>query len=63
MTDQNTFAEWLYNRMSVHMARSRPAWRDLTEEDRSYWEHEAQAVGRAYMRGGYKDYTPDWRKQ
>ena len=47
----DTLAPWLYQRFMVGGA----GWDHLDEDDRSYWEHHAQAVRRAVARGGFKD--------
>lgn len=47
----DTLAEWLRWRFDAHV----PEWKDLSADDRSYWEHEAAAVRRAVERGGFKE--------
>lgn len=51
MSEQDTLAEWLFNRFAVWTARK---WDELDGDDRLYWEHEANAVRRAVARGGFK---------
>jgi hypothetical protein len=48
----DTLAAWLYQRFAV--IHGCPAWETITEDDRSYWEHQAAAVRRAVTRGGFK---------
>lgn len=47
----DTLPAWLYQRYTP----AQPLWEDLSESDRSYWEHEARAVRRAVARNGFKD--------
>lgn len=49
----DTLPAWLYQRFSRSRTNA-PSWSALTEEDQSYWEHEARAVQRAVARGGFK---------
>jgi len=42
--------EWLYGRFN----RVAQPWQSLSDDDRSYWAHEADAVRRAVERGGFK---------
>jgi hypothetical protein len=53
--DSDTLAAWLSQRFDPRG----PDWEDLTEDDRSYWEHHASAVRRAVSRGGFKAVAPD----
>jgi hypothetical protein len=50
-----TMPQWLYWRFGdgdpLEAAQS---WEELSIEDRAYWCHEAKAVQRAVMRGGFK---------
>lgn len=51
-TEPDTLPAWLHSRFSDTLAA--PAWDRLTDDDRSYWEHQARAVRRAVARGGFK---------
>lgn len=51
--EPDTLPEWLYQRFARYR-RHAPAWSALSEDDQSYWEHEAAAVRRAVARGGFK---------
>ncbi|BET51789.1 hypothetical protein RGQ21_67710 [Kitasatospora aureofaciens] len=51
MTEKDTLAEWLFNRYFL----SGTPWSDLDEDNKSFWEHEANAVRRAVARGGFKE--------
>jgi hypothetical protein len=53
---KDTLAAWLYQRFAV--IHGCPAWDTLTDDDRSYWEHQAAAVRRAVARGGFKEEGP-----
>lgn len=46
----DTFPAWLAHRFDPNS----PPWDGMSEDDRSYWEHEAAAVRRALARGGFK---------
>lgn len=50
---EDTLPQWLYQRYVP--ADERVPWENLSEEDRSYWEHHAAATRRAVARGGFKD--------
>lgn len=56
----DTFPEWLYNRMRCHfeLGPSRVPWRELSTDDVDYWKHEAAAIRRAVARDGFKNYDP-----
>jgi hypothetical protein len=45
-----TLPAWLHQRFDPRG----PDWDQLDEDDRSYWEHQARAVRRAFARGGFK---------
>lgn len=47
----DTFPAWLARRMDPRGQD----WGAMSDEDRSYWEHEARAVRRAVARGGFKN--------
>jgi hypothetical protein len=49
--EKDTLAEWLYNRF---FPRDAP-WSELDEDEKSFFEHEANAVRRAVARGGFKE--------
>ncbi|MFJ4926881.1 hypothetical protein [Streptomyces sp. NPDC088736] len=49
---EDTLPAWLYSRFND--ALDAPAWDRLTDDDRTYWEHQARAVRRAVARGGFK---------
>ena len=51
----DTLPEWLNHRYG----RNPHGWDDLSDDERSYWEHEAAAVRRAVARGGFKTPTAD----
>lgn len=48
--EAGTLPAWLHWRFGPHGQR----WQTLADDDRSYWEHHAQAVRRAVARGGFK---------
>lgn len=48
----DTLPAWLYSRFNDTL--DGPAWDRLTDEDRTYWAHQARAVRRAVARGGFK---------
>lgn len=52
--ERDTLAEWLFHRF-VEVPYGVGPWDDLDQEDRDYWEHEANAVRRAVARGGFKE--------
>ena len=54
MSEKDTLAEWLFNRFSKSQLFEDRDWGKLDDEDKSYWEHEANAVRRAVARGGFK---------
>lgn len=54
----DTLAAWIYRRFSDGDA---PAWVTLPDEEKDYWEHEANSVRRAVARGGFKDNGADHR--
>jgi len=57
MADSDTFAEWLFyrfNKEGYSKLDQGTAWNELPEEDRLFWQHEADAVRRAEKRGGFK---------
>ena len=49
-TPADTFPAWLANRFDPNGA----PWDGMSDDDRSYWEHQARAVRRAVARGGFK---------
>lgn len=51
MNEDDTLAEWLYQRFTVQIT----LWEDLDEDHKDYWKHEANAVRRAVARGGFKE--------
>lgn len=51
--ETDTLPQWLYRRIARHRPNA-PAWDALTEDDQSYWAHEAAAVRRAVARNGFK---------
>lgn len=53
MSEQkDTLPQWLRWRFgsALHVQ-----WDDLSDDDRSYWAHQADAVRRAVERGGFKN--------
>lgn len=50
----DTLAHWLSRRFDVNAG----AWDAMSDDDRSYWEHEAEAVRRAVARGGFRTADP-----
>lgn len=48
----DTFPAWLYQRFS--RSHSATPWAELHEGDQLWWGHEAAAVRRAVLRGGFK---------
>lgn len=55
MSEQSdTLAQWLHQRFGKCQEGYEP-WSKLSDDDRSYWEHEAAAVKRAVARGGFKN--------
>lgn len=51
---EDTLPQWLAWRFGKN-ATTGSDWAGLSEGDRAYWAHEADAVRRAVMRGGFKD--------
>lgn len=54
----DSMAQWVYERFEG----GRPgavSWHSLTEGDKGYWRHEAEAVRRAHERGGFKLTLPE----
>ena len=51
---QDTLPEWLYQRFARYR-RHAPTWGQLTDNDRTFWDHEAAAVRRAVARNGFKE--------
>jgi hypothetical protein len=47
---KDTLAPWLANRFDPQGA----PWDGMSDDDRTYWEHQARAVRRAVARGGFK---------
>lgn len=47
---KDTLAPWLANRFDPNGA----PWDGMSDDDRSYWEHQARAVRRAVERDGFK---------
>lgn len=55
----NTMAEWLFWRFGRLEANANgEKWEELHPDQQSYWVHEAAAVERAVMRGGFKHREP-----
>lgn len=52
----DTLPEWLYQRWGSK--RGEPAWSELDQDDRSYWEREATAIRRAVARNGFRTPAP-----
>ena len=53
---EDTLAQWLFRRFnSPRVQPYATDWGKLDEADKSWWEHEADAVRRAVGRGGFKD--------
>jgi hypothetical protein len=51
-----TMPQWLYWRFGDgDPLDAVQSWDDLPADQRAYWYHEAAAVQRAVMRGGFKD--------
>jgi len=50
---RDTLGEWLQWRFGP-----RKEWAKLPDEEKDYWEHQAQAVRRAVDRGGFKNPNP-----
>ena len=50
VTSADTFPAWLARRFDPNGA----PWDGMSDDDRSYWEHQARAVRRAVARGGFK---------
>jgi hypothetical protein len=52
----DTLAQWLLYRFASVQTGERftPNWNELSESERTHWEHEAAAVRRAVGRGGFK---------
>ncbi|WP_086732880.1 hypothetical protein [Streptomyces glaucescens] len=49
----DTLPAWLHWRFGTQGQHAQ-TWDALTDDDRSYWEHQARAVRRAVARGGFK---------
>jgi len=54
MPEKDTLAKWLYNRFST-LDMFPHTWERMSQDDKDYWEHEANAVRRAVARGGFKE--------
>lgn len=56
----NTMPEWLYWRFGRYDRGNgeKTTWAQLVDEDKLYWKHQAEAVERAVMRGGFKVREP-----
>jgi hypothetical protein len=54
VSTEDTLAQWLAWRYGHRNANRDGGWNDVSPEDQSYWEHEADAVRRAAQRGGWK---------
>lgn len=50
----SSLPEWTWQRFSGADDRSPEAWHKLTDEEKDYWVHQARAVERATLRGGFK---------
>lgn len=50
----DTLPEWLYQRFAKYRENA-PLWSQMTDNLRSYWNHEADAVRRAVARSGFKN--------
>lgn len=53
---KNTLGQWLWRRFSGDTDIL--FWDNLSTDDQDYWEHEARAVTRAVVRGGFKQDPP-----
>lgn len=51
--EDDTLAEWLWWRFGDPS----PHWSKLNDDERAYWLHEADAVRRAVLRGGFRTVT------
>lgn len=56
---ENTMAQWLFQRFGKYsgtevMPGVAFTWDNISESDQEYWQHEANAVTRACLRGGFK---------
>jgi hypothetical protein len=47
----DTFPAWLARRFDPNS----PPWDGMSDDDRTYWQHQAAAVRRAVTRGGFKN--------
>lgn len=54
MAGNDPLAQWLYNRL-ISSYYSEVTWEELDENDKSFWEHEANAVRVAVARDGFKE--------
>lgn len=55
MAREMSLGEWLYQRFGKHYWSGVPlSWGELSSDDQKYWEHEAKAVTRTVVRGGFK---------
>lgn len=68
---ENTLPQWLHQRFGKYVANGVDVeWDNITRDDQDYWAHEAQAVTRAVIRGGFKtaeddvaDESPGFRRK
>ena len=54
---EDEFAVWLFYRFNPGKAikgDDSASWNRLSAEDKQYWRHESEAVGRAFLRGGFR---------
>lgn len=57
---EDTLAQWLFKRFGHYRPEfADEVWGHLNEENKAYWEHEADAVRRAVGRGGFKLTDPN----
>jgi hypothetical protein len=54
---EDTLPAWLNQRFGTRGQHAQ-TWDGMSEDDRSYWEHQARAVHRAVTRGGFKAAVP-----
>lgn len=55
--DEWSLPKWLHNRYGLCAPSDEwsAKWEDLIDSDKEYWYHEARAVQRAVVRGGFRD--------
>lgn len=53
--ESDTLPQWIYQRFAKdNLTYGNREWYELSDDDRLFWEHEAQAVRRAVARNGFK---------